>query len=330
MKKLLFLMVTALTVTIFASARIKDIARFRGVRDNQLFGIGIVVGLNGTGDSGKINSTVLSNIAKTLGVTMNPEDLRTRNSAMVMVVADIPPFFREGMRLDVVVASIGDAKSLEGGVLLQTPLFGADGNVYAVAQGSVSTGGAEVKVSANLQSKYKVVGFIPAGAIVEREIPFEFVQSSTVTLLLNRPDFTTAARVAQAINATFDRKIAKAIDASTIKIDVPSAFEDDVISFLALLEEIEVSVDMPARVVVNEKTGTIVFGGNVKVLDFTLSYGVFNVTIKNGKLAEDGAEATVGALVSALKSLGATPQDIIAILQSMHKAGVLLAELVVM
>lgn len=330
MKKMLFLMMIVLTVTIFASARIKDIAKFRGVRDNQLFGIGIVVGLNGTGDSGKINSTVLSNIAKTLGVTMNPEDLKTRNSAMVMVVADIPPFFKEGMRLDVVVASIGDAKSLEGGILLQTPLFGADGNVYAVAQGSVSTGGAEVKVSANLQSKYKVVGFIPAGAIVEREIPFEFAQSSTVTLLLNRPDFTTAARVAQAINSTFDRKIAKAIDASTIKIDVPSAFEDDVISFLALVEEIEVSVDTPAKVVVNEKTGTIVFGGNVKVLDFTLSYGVFNVTIRNGKLAENGTEATVGALVSALKSLGATPQDIIAILQSMHKAGVLLADLVVM
>jgi len=329
-KKMLFLMMIVLTVTIFASARIKDIAKFRGVRDNQLFGIGIVVGLNGTGDSGKINSTVLSNIAKTLGVTMNPEDLKTRNSAMVMVVADIPPFFKEGMRLDVVVASIGDAKSLEGGILLQTPLFGADGNVYAVAQGSVSTGGAEVKVSANLQSKYKVVGFIPAGAIVEREIPFEFAQSSTVTLLLNRPDFTTAARVAQAINTTFDRKIAKAIDASTIKIDVPSAFEDDVISFLALVEEIEVSVDTPAKVVVNEKTGTIVFGGNVKVLDFTLSYGVFNVTIRNGKLAENGTEATVGALVSALKSLGATPQDIIAILQSMHKAGVLLADLVVM
>ncbi|KAF2957723.1 flagellar biosynthesis protein FlgI [Thermotoga sp. Ku-13t] len=327
---MLLLMIIVLTVTIFASARIKDIARFRGVRDNQLFGIGIVVGLNGTGDSGKINSTMLSNIAKTLGVTMNPEDLKTRNSAMVMVVADIPPFFKEGMRLDVVVASIGDAKSLEGGILLQTPLFGADGNVYAVAQGSVSTGGAEVKVSANLQSKYKVVGFIPAGAIVEREIPFEFAQASTVTLLLNRPDFTTAARVAQAINSTFDRKIAKAIDASTIKIDVPSAFEDDVISFLALVEEIEVSVDTPAKVVVNEKTGTIVFGGNVKVLDFTLSYGVFNVTIRNGKLAEDGTEATVGALVSALKSLGATPQDIIAILQSMHKAGVLLAELVVM
>lgn len=327
-RTLIFLLVV--TSVVFGSTRIKDIATFRGARDNQLFGLGIVVGLNGTGDSSRINSNLLSNIAKTLGITMNAEDLRTRNSAMVMVIADIPPFFKEGMRLDVVVASIGDAKSLEGGILVQTPLFGADGNVYAVAQGSVGTGGVNVKLSANLQTKYKVVGFIPSGAIVEREIPFEFTQSNAVTLLLKRPDFTTAARVAQAINTTFERKLAKAVDASTIKIDIPSAFEDDVISFLALVEEIEVSVDQPARVVVNEKTGTIVFGGNVKVLDFTLSYGIFNVTIRNGKLSEQGTDATVGALVSALKSLGATPQDIIAILQSMHKAGVLLADLVVM
>lgn len=329
MKRILIFLL-ALTSVVFGSTRIKDIATFRGARDNQLFGLGIVVGLNGTGDSSRINSNLLSNIAKTLGITMNAEDLRTRNSAMVMVIADIPPFFKEGMRLDVVVASIGDAKSLEGGILVQTPLFGADGNVYAVAQGSVSTGGMNIKLSANLQTKYKVVGFIPSGAIVEREIPFEFTQSNAVTLLLKRPDFTTAARVAQAINTTFEKKLAKAVDASTIKIDIPSAFEDDVISFLALVEEIEVSVDQPARVVVNEKTGTIVFGGNVRVLDFTLSYGIFNVTIRNGKLSEQDTDATVGALVSALKSLGATPQDIIAILQSMHRAGVLLADLVVM
>lgn len=329
MKRILIFLL-ALTSVVFGSTRIKDIATFRGARDNQLFGLGIVVGLNGTGDSSRINSNLLSNIAKTLGITMNAEELRTRNSAMVMVIADIPPFFKEGMRLDVVVASIGDAKSLEGGILVQTPLFGADGNVYAVAQGSVSTGGMNIKLSANLQTKYKVVGFIPSGAIVEREIPFEFTQSNAVTLLLKRPDFTTAARVAQAINTTFEKRLAKAVDASTIKIDIPSAFEDDVISFLALVEEIEVSVDQPARVVVNEKTGTIVFGGNVRVLDFTLSYGIFNVTIRNGKLSEQDTDATVGALVSALKSLGATPQDIIAILQSMHRAGVLLADLVVM
>ncbi len=332
MKKiLLFFMCTLLVTHIFPASRIKDIAIFRGARDNQLFGLGVVVGLNGTGDSGKANSTLLANMAKVFNISIDAADLKTRNSALVMVLADIPPFYKEGMRLDVVVASIGDAKSLQGGLLIQTPLYGADGKVYAVAQGNVSIGGSEVKVSANLQSKYKIVGYIPNGAIVEREIPSEFVESNSVTILLRTPDFTTAARVAQAINTTFDRKLAKAIDASSIKTQIPSVFEDDVVSFLSLIEEIEVSVDQPAKIVINEKTGTVVFGGNVKVLDFTLSYGVFNISVKNGKvLSEKQSDATVSELVTALKGLGATPQDIIAILQTMHSAGVLLADLVVM
>ncbi|MEJ5229796.1 MAG: flagellar basal body P-ring protein FlgI [Pseudothermotoga sp.] len=332
MKKI-FLMIFTLSIfiQIFGATRIKDIAIFRGARDNQLFGLGVVVGLNGSGDSGKINSTLLSNMARTFNISIDSADLKTKNSALVMVLADIPPFYKEGMRLDVTVASIGDAKSLEGGFLVQTPLYGADGNVYAVAQGNVGVGGTDVKVSANLQNKYKVVGYIPGGAIVEKEIPFDFVDSNTVTILLRKPDFTTAARVAQAINTTFDRKIAKAIDASSIRAQIPSGFEDDVVTFLSLVEEIEVSVDQPAKVVVNEKTGTVVLGGNVKVLDFTLSYGIFNITVKNGKVvSEEQSDATVSSLVEALKSLGAKPQDIIAILQTMHSAGVLLADLVVM
>ncbi|HEY8541171.1 MAG TPA: flagellar basal body P-ring protein FlgI [Pseudothermotoga sp.] len=332
MKKVLFVLLFVILITqIFSITRIKDIAIFRGARDNQLFGLGVVVGLNGTGDSGKVNSTLLSNMAKVFNISIDAADLKTRNSALVMVLADIPPFYKEGMRLDVTVASIGDAKSLQGGLLIQTPLYGADGNVYAVAQGNISVGGSEVKVSANLQSKYKIVGYIPNGAIVEKEIPSEFVESNNVTILLRTPDFTTAARVAQAINTTFDRKIAKAIDASSIKTQIPSAFEDDVVTFLSLVEEIEVSVDQPAKIVVNEKTGTVVFGGNVRVLDFTLSYGVFNISVKNGRVLSDKqVDATVSELVTALKSLGATPQDIIAILQTMHSAGVLLADLVVM
>ncbi|AEH51720.1 flagellar basal body P-ring protein FlgI [Pseudothermotoga thermarum] len=331
MRKYLAVFLLIIAVFSFATTRIKDIATFRGARDNQLFGVGIVVGLNGTGDSGNVSSQLLTNVLRTFNITINPNDFKSRNAALVMVVADIPPFYKEGMRLDVVVASIGDAKSLEGGVLLQTPLYGADGNVYAVAQGNVSLGGANVKVSANLQTKNRIVGYIPNGAIVEREIPFEFVNANTVTLLISKPDFTTAARVAEAINRTFERRIAKAIDGATVKIEVPSAFEDDVVTFLALVEEIEVTVDMPARVVVNERTGTVVFGGNVKILDFTLSYGVFNITVRNGKVVADKeTEATVANLINALKSLGASPQDIIAILQTMHKAGVLLADLVVM
>ncbi len=331
MKKFLIFMLILIAVLSLSTTRIKDIATFRGARDNQLFGVGVVVGLNGSGDSGNINSGLLANMMKAFNITVSQSDLKARNAAVVMVFADIPAFFREGMRLDVVVASIGDAKSLEGGVLIQTPLYGADGNVYAVAQGNVSIGGANVKVSANLQTKNRIVGYIPNGAIVEREIPFEFVESNMVTLLISRPDFTTAARVAEAINRTFERRLAKAVDGATVKIEVPTAFEDDIVTFLSLVEEIEVTVDLPAKVVVNERTGTVVFGGNVKILDFTLSYGVFNVTVRNGKVqADKEAEATVANLISALKSLGASPQDIIAILQTMHKAGVLLADLVVM
>ncbi len=329
------LILVLLTLSFFAATvRLKDIATFRGARDNQLFGIGLVVGLNGTGDTSKVNSTLLANMISHFGVNIDPQQLKTKNAAIVMVLADIPAFYKEGMRLDVVVASLGDAKSLVGGYLVQTPLYGADGNVYAVAQGPVSMGGEDVKGSANLQKRYKVVGFIPGGAIVENEIPASIVDKDTVTILLNTPDITTAARAANAINVKFSTNIAKAIDPSTIKVKIPDAFKEDVITFLSLLEEIEVVPDVAAKVVVNEKTGTVVFGGNVKISDFTLSYGNFNITIKSGKIktkeGENETEATIGNLVAALKALGATPQDIIAILQVLHDAGVLHAQLVVM
>ncbi len=328
MKKAL-IAILSVSLVFGINVRIKDIATFRGARDNQLFGIGVVVGLDGTGDSGSINSTLLANMASHFGVNIDPNDIKSKNTALVMVLADIPPFYKEGMRLDVVVASIGDAKSLMGGYLVQTPLYGADGKVYAVAQGPVTLGGEDVKGSANLQKRYKVVGFIPGGAIVEEEIPMELAEAKdSVTLLLNNPDITTAARVADAINNKFGEKIAKALDPSVIRISIPDVFKDDLITFLAIVEDIRVVPDMPAKVVINERTGTVVFGGEVKIADFTLSYGGFNITVSNGKI--DDNEATVGNLVAALKALGATPQDIIAILQTLHQSGVLLAKLVVM
>ncbi len=333
MKKL-FLILTAVLIPsllLGTAARLKDIATFRGARDNQLFGIGLVVGLNGTGDTSKINSTLLANMISHFGVNIDPQQLKTKNAAIVIVLADIPPFYKEGMRLDVTVASIGDAKSLVGGYLVQTPLYGADGNVYAVAQGPVTVGGEDVKGSTNFQKRYKVVGYIPRGAIVEGEIPSSIVDENSVTIILNSPDITTAARAANAINVKFGSNIAKAIDPSAIKVRIPETFKEDVITFLSLLEEIEVVPDVAAKVVINEKTGTVVFGGNVKISDFTLSYGNFNITIKSGKIqGKEEAEATIGNLVAALKALGATPQDIIAILQVLHDAGVLHAQLVVM
>ena len=332
MRKLAFsLLILAASLLLSQVVRIKDIAMFRGARDNQLFGIGVVVGLNGTGDSNKINSTLLANMVSHFGVNINPSDIKSKNTALVMVLADIPPFYKEGMRLDVVVASIGDAKSLEGGYLIQTPLYGADGKVYAVAQGSISLGGQDVKSSANLQKRYKVIGFIPRGAIIENEIPASIVDKDTVTILLNFPDITTAARVAKAINTRFSTKLAKAVDPSSIKVKIPEAFKDDVITFLSMIEDIEVVPDQPARVVINERTGTVVFGGDIKISDFTLSYGNFNISIKAGKIVgKEESEATISNLVAALKALGATPQDIIAILQVLHRAGVLQAQLVVM
>jgi len=334
MKKVIALILMTIFLTAsFSQAivRLKDIATFRGARDNQLFGIGVVIGLNGTGDSNKVNSTLLANMISHFGVNVDPKELKTKNTALVMVLADIPPFYKEGMRLDVTVASIGDAKSLEGGFLIQTPLYGADGKVYAVAQGSISIGGQEVRASANLQKRYKVVGYIPSGAIVENEIPASIINKDTVTILLNNPDITTAARAANAINLKLNSKIAKAIDPSSIKVTVPKAFKDDVITFLSILEDIEVTPDQPAKVIINERTGTVIFGGQVKISDFTLSYGNFNITIKSGKITgKEEVEATIGNLVAALKALGATPQDIIAILQTLHKAGVLHAQLVVM
>jgi len=325
---IILLLVLISAISFSASVRIKDFAKFRGARDNQLFGIGLVVGLNGTGDSGTLSSSLLANMMKNFGIAVNPNDLKSKNAALVMVIADIPPFYKPGMRLDVVVASINDAKSLRNGVLLQTPLYGADGNIYAVAQGPISVGGEDAKGSASLQKRFTVVGYIPNGALVEKEIPMNIVDGNTITILLDRPDFTTAARTATAINTTFKANIAKAIDGASVRVTVPNTFADDVIAFLALLEEIEVPIDTPAQVVINERTGTVVFGGDVKIADFVLSYGNFVIVISNGQIGDK--QATIGNLITALKSVGATPQDIIAIIQELHKAGVIYAQLRIM
>ncbi|MFN3691930.1 MAG: flagellar basal body P-ring protein FlgI [Fervidobacterium sp.] len=326
---LLLVLFIMFSSTVFSlNVRIKDFAKFRGARDNQLFGVGLVVGLNGTGDSGSLNSTLLANMLKNFGITVNSNDLKSRNVALVMVVADIPAFYKPGMRLDVEVASINDAKSLRNGILIQTPLYGADGNVYAVAQGPISVGGDDVKGTTSLQKRFPVVGFIPQGAIIEREIPFDIVDAGSITILLDKPNFTVSARTALAINTKFGSNIAKAIDGSSIKVMVPKAFTDDIISFLALLEEIEVPMDVAAQVVINERTGTVVFGGDVVIADFVLSYGNFVVSITNGQIGDK--KATIANLVMALKALGATPQDIIAIVQELHKAGVIFAQLKVM
>jgi len=316
-----------------ALVRLKDIARFRGARDNQLFGVGLIVGLDATGDSGTIPSGLLSNMLNNFGITAQANQLQSNNNALVMVTANIPAFYKNGMRLDVVVSAIGDAASLENGVLIQTPLYGADGVVYAVAQGQVSLGGQAINASINLQQRFTTVGTVPGGAIIEKEIPTEIVDSNTLTLLLLNPDFTTSARTAQALNTKFGENIARAVDSSSVKIGIPEVFRDDLITFLSIIEEVEVVPDVVARVIINERTGTVVMGGDVKVDDFTVSYGGFSVTIDNGRLIEGenpAGEGSIRNLVSGLKAIGAKPQDIIAILTSLKESGVLHAELVLM
>ncbi|MDN5359604.1 MAG: flagellar P-ring protein FlgI [Thermotogaceae bacterium] len=329
-----FIIIALLVVSSFgALVRLKDIARFRGARDNQLFGVGLIVGLDGTGDSGTIPSSLLSNMLNNFGITAQAAQLQSNNNALVMVTANIPAFYKNGMRLDVVVSAIGDASSLENGVLIQTPLYGADGVVYAVAQGQVSLGGQAINASINLQQRFTTVGTVPGGAIIEKEIPTEIVDSNTLTLLLLNPDFTTSARTAQALNTKFDENIARAVDSSSVKISIPEIFRDDLITFLSIIEEVEVVPDVVARVIINERTGTVVLGGDVKVDDFTVSYGGFSVTIDNGRLVEGenpAGESSIRNLVAGLKAIGAKPQDIIAILTSLKESGVLHAELVLM
>ncbi|HOO74771.1 MAG TPA: flagellar basal body P-ring protein FlgI, partial [Tepiditoga sp.] len=264
---------------------------------------------------------------KNLGVEIS-SSLTTKNSALVMIFADIPAFYKEGMKLDVTVTAFGDAKSLEGGYLVQTPLKGADNKVYAVAQGSVLTGGANVKASDNLQTKTKISGYIPTGAIVENEIPSQFTDDNFVTLNLKTPDVTTAARVSLAINTVFSDKIAKASDPSSIQVKIPDLFYDDVISFLALIEEIDVQPDVKAKIIINEKTGTIVLGGNIKMSDFTLSYGNYVISVEKGKIGEENA--TISNIITALKTAGAVPQDIISIIQNISAAGYIFGDVVVM
>jgi flagellar P-ring protein precursor FlgI len=337
MKKILLTTILlSLIIMAFANpiVRLKDIAFFAGARDNQLFGIGLVVGLNGTGDSGKLSISMLANVIKKFGIDTTSSDIKSKNVAVVMVTANIPPFYKSGMKLNVTVSAIGDAKSLENGTLLQSPLQAADGNVYAVAQGKVSIGGVVGKKSkVGAQERFKTVGTIINGAIVERPIPATLEKDDKISILLYNPDFTTASRVALSINNETGSKLAKAADASTIKVSVPKVFRDDLVDFLALLEGTKVIPDLPARIIINQKTGTIISGANAKIAPISISYGSINITITDSPSATGTGVIkanTVGDLVKALSALGTKPSDIIAILEAIKSSGALYAEIVEM
>lgn len=340
------------------AARIKDLARLAGVRDNQLVGLGLVVGLDGTGDGRgtQANVQMVANMLARFGIGVDQDALRLRNVAAVVVTAELPPFQRPGDRIDVVVSSFGDARSLQGGYLLQTPLQGGDGQVYAVAQGPVSIGGFNVRAGgAQTQRNHAVVGRIPNGAIVEREVPF-YLDDSRLTWLLNEPDFTTAARVAAVINEHFPEARATAQDGGAVVVQVPEIFQGRLVDFIAAVEGLPVVPDAPARVVINERTGTVVIGHQVRIAAAAVAHGNLTVRITSevsvsqpppfsrgqtvvsqqerieveegtGQVTLLDGGATVEQVVKALNAIGVSPRDLIAIFQALKAAGALYAEL---
>lgn len=363
-KNLLFVFIVILFSSNAFAERIKDVAKWSGVRENQLVGYGLVVGLNGTGDKdGTYLYQPIANMLSRMGITVNVKDLKgkVKNVAAVMVTAKLPTNVKPGTKIDVQVSSIGDAKSLQGGILLMTPLLGPDGEVYAIAQGPVSIGGfIAAGRAAQAIKNHQNVGYIPEGAIVEKAVPVNLLVRSDIHLLLNMPDAITATNIAENINKKFKIKIAKAVDPSTVYINIPEEYMGNVLEFMAEVEKIEVSTDLPARVVINERTGTVVIGSNVKISPTALAHGGLTITIKETpevvqpppfapegvrteivqktevKVEEKQASlaeikgSTVGELVKVLNTLGVTPKDLISILQALKTAGALKAELVIM
>lgn len=317
--------------------RIKDLVEIRGVRSNQLVGFGLVVGLQGTGDSKQSLATnrAVANMLTRLGQTVTPADVTTKNIAAVAVTAELPAFARVGDRINIRLSSIGDAGSLEGGTLLTTPLSGADDLVYAVAQGSVSMGTAMAGVEGGSGSKStasKTVGMLNS-ATVEREFDQSFVHNGTVELSLRNADFTTASRVSKAVNEYFGEFLADAVNAGLVKVRVPSKVVGNasypVVSFVSSLEQIRVEADSRAVVIVNERTGTVIGGSNVSISPVAISHGGLEIVVKKkaGYVGEIPATTTVGELVSALNALGAGPKDLVSILQALDAAKALKAEL---
>jgi flagellar P-ring protein precursor FlgI len=311
------------------AARLKDIASIRGVRENQLIGYGIVVGLKGTGD-GKSEFTAksLGRMLDKLGVKLESGTVDTKNAAAVIVTANLPAFAKAGNPMDVTVSALGDASSLEGGTLLQTPLRAANEQVYAVAQGSISIGGSG-------KDAFTTVGRVPNGAIIERDVASEFASRKMFRLTLHNPDFITAARTVMTINRELGGQYASAKDGGTIDIVTPFGYEGRGVELLATIEAIEINPDSKAKVVINEKTGTVVIGDRVKISRIAISHGSLSVKVMTKdsktpleeKVAVIDSGVSVGDLVQALNKLGVSPKDLITLLQSIKAAGALHGEL---
>jgi flagellar P-ring protein precursor FlgI len=341
------------------AVRLKDIAEINGVRNNQLVGYGLVVGLDGSGDGKKATFTVqsMASMLEKMGVTVDQNDIQVKNVAAVMVTATLPPFAKRGNRIDVLVSSIGDAKNLQGGTLMLTPLKGIDGKVYAVAQGPVNTGGFGAGGTASSVVKnFPTVGRVLSGAIIEREVPNTFGEGEHLMFSLHNPDFNTAASVVAVINAQFSEPVARAQDAGTIEIRVPGRYQGNTVPLLASLSTLEVEPDNDAKVVINERTGTVVMGDQVRISTIAIAHGNLSIVIQENvdvsqplpfsdgqtvaspntqiNVQEDASQlmvvpkgVSIGQVVNALNALGVTPRDLIAIFQAIKAAGALQADL---
>lgn len=351
--------------TAHAASRIKDIAAFEGIRENMLVGYGLVVGLNGTGDTltnSPFTRQSLIGMLERLGINVRNDTVKTENVAAVMVTATLPAFARAGSRVDVVVSALGDAESLLGGTLLVTPLIGADGEVYAVGQGNVAVAGFQAKgEAASITKGVPTAGRIPNGAIVEREVGFELDASETLRLSLRNPDLTTATRMAQAVNAYFGADRAHAADPATVVLSVPEDRRNDIVALMTALEQLRVEPDQTARVVIDEQSGVIVMGENVRISTVAIAQGNLTIRItetpqvsqpqafsstgetttvdrtdiqidedEDKKLTVLQSGVSLQELVNGLNALGVGPRDMITILQTIKAAGALQAEIEVM
>lgn len=364
-KSAVFCLIAALSIfncgEAFATSRIKDIADFEGVRDNQLIGYGLVVGLNGTGDNIKsvdfTKESLISMLDK-IGINARDGQLKAKNVAAVMVTANLSAFARQGSRIDVMVSALGDAKNLQGGTLLATPMQGADGEIYAVAQGQIAVGAVSARgTNASVVKGVPTAGRIASGAIVENEIPFDLDSLKTIRIALRNPDFTTSRRVADAINAMLGTTAAQALDPATISLDIPKKYQGKIVDLMTRVEQLQVQPDQLARVVIDESSGIVVIGKDVKINRLAIAQG--NLTIKitdipfvsqplpfsNGttvsgvttaininegidaKLTVVNTGVNLQELVDGLNALGVTPRDLISILQAIKASGALQAEI---
>jgi flagellar P-ring protein FlgI len=361
MKKTILIAILFIFITQpLLAVRVKDLVAIQGVRENKLSGYGLVVGLNGTGDkAGSGNEYTIRSVAnmlRNMGIQVDADTMKMKNVAAVIVTASLPPFAKSSQKLDCTISSIGDSTSIAGGTLISTPLYGPDGKVYALGQGPISVGGFAVSGASGsgVTKNFPTAGMIPGGAVVERSLDMSF--GPQVTLIMNNPDFTTANRLVRSINDKLGSQVASASDLSTIRLDVPESYQNRLVDFVALIETVDVTPDNKAKVIVNERTGTVIMGSDVKISTVAIAHGNLSIKIseqpkvsqpqpfsqgsttvvpQTGVQVEEGGKrlillksgTSIGDLVAAMNAIGVSPRDLVIILQAIKRAGALYADL---